>query len=51
MDSRCTNDWCEALEYQETAEAAKCTIPQAVVEPVDGCESSRRDEHVNHEHD
>ncbi|KAK0752844.1 hypothetical protein B0T18DRAFT_433801 [Schizothecium vesticola] len=36
MDSRCTNDWCEALEYQETAEADKCTIPQAVVEPVDG---------------
>ena len=42
LDSRCTNDWCEGLEYQETAEAEKCTIPRTVAEPVDGCESSCR---------
>jgi len=40
MDSRCTGDRCTELKYQDTEEAMKCTVPTAVPEEVDGCEST-----------
>lgn len=40
MDARCFGNVCEGvLETQTVEESVMCTIPQTVVEDVDGCRS------------
>ena len=36
MNARCDNDHCKELKYQEPEEAMKCTVPQTMVEDVEG---------------
>jgi hypothetical protein len=38
LDARCSNDQCSELERQSDEDAMKCSIPQTVVEDVDGYE-------------
>ena len=42
LDARCSNDQCRELERQSDEDAMKCSIPQTVVEDVDGSETCKR---------
>jgi len=42
LDARCSNDQCSELERQSDEDAMKCSIPQTVVEDVDGFETCKR---------
>ncbi|KAI4655414.1 hypothetical protein J4E93_000126 [Alternaria ventricosa] len=39
LDARCSNDQCSELNRQSDEDAMKCSIPQTVVEDVDGSET------------
>ena len=38
LNARCSNDHCSELERQSDEDAMKCSIPQTVIEDVDGYE-------------
>lgn len=42
LDARCSNDQCSELARQSDEDAMKCSIPQTVVEDVDGSETCKR---------
>ena len=37
LNARCGNAVCKELRTQTSEEAMRCTIPQNIAEPVDGC--------------
>ena len=45
LNARCSNDHCTELERQSDEDAMKCSIPQTVVEDVDGYDCKRSSEH------
>jgi len=49
LDARCSNDQCSELGRQSDEDAMKCSIPQTVVEDVDGSETCKHDtRHLRH---
>jgi hypothetical protein len=45
LNARCSNDHCTELERQSDEDAMKCSIPQTVVEDVDGYDCKRSSGH------
>jgi hypothetical protein len=37
LNARCGNAVCKELRTQTSEEAMRCTVPQNIAEPVDGC--------------